>query len=250
MKNNILTIAGSDILSGGGFQADLATINTLGDFAFLAQSCLTSVDQLGFSIYPTPADIFTKQLNSLGHVDFSTVKIGLLPTEEICKITKDFLLKGQYKHVVLDPVLIFKENKDGQVVALRSQLIDLFPLATIIMPNLREAELLASMEIRDKEDMKNAALKLHQLGAKTVLIKGGSRFVKNQAIDLFFDGSHFQFMERGLLDKNNNGAGCTFATAIAVYLSQGKTLRAAVENAKDFVYQAIKNSNEYGVTVH
>ncbi len=250
MKINILTIAGNDILSGGGLQADLATIAALKGFAFVAQTCLTSSDGDGFDIHPISGDLFQKQLDSFKEMSFDGIKIGLLPNSDILNKTDCFLRDKQTMPVVLDPVLVFKENDDHEVSRMKEKMISLFPYATIVTPNLKEAQLLSGIQISNKESMLAAAKYLHSLGAKHIVIKGGNRFSTETATDLFYDGQQAYWLEKPLLDLNNNGAGCTFATAITLNLAIGKSVKESVIVAKDFVYQAIKNSNEYGVQVN
>ena len=102
-------------------------------------------------------------------------------------------------------------------------------------------------KIQSLDDMKEAARKLHELGAATVVVKGGNRLNKEKAIDVFYDGQDFTVFEEDVLEKNNTGAGCTFASSIASQLVQGKATLEAVKASKDFVYQAIQKSDQYGV---
>lgn len=249
MKTNLLAIAGSDILSGGGLQADLLTIHQLGGYPFLAITCLTSIHDNQFEIHPTEIDIFKKQFDSLRDIPFAAIKIGLLPNLEIAQATVDFIKAKQATKIVLDPVLVFKENDDATVVTMAKQIKTIFPYVDIITPNLKEAELLSGVPILDEKAMFQAAKKLLELGAKSIVIKGGNRLVNDKAIDLYMDQSKWFMLEKPVLHQNNNGAGCTFASAIASYLSKGIELEKAVELAKDFVYHAIEKSNEYGVVI-
>lgn len=249
MKTNLLSIAGSDILSGGGLQADLLTFHQLDGFPFLATTCLTSIKDGQFEIHPTEIEIFRKQLASLMDVPFAAIKIGLLPNSEIAEATKNFIKAKQVSKIVLDPVLVFKENNDATVVTMAEQIKGMFPYVDIITPNLKEAELLSGVPIIDEKSMLEAAKVLKALGAKSLVIKGGNRLVSDKAIDLYMDPSKWFMLEKPVLSRNNNGAGCTFASAIASYLSKGNEMEKAVELAKDFVYQAIEKSNEYGVVI-
>ena len=131
--------------------------------------------------------------------------------------------------------------------ALRDELIKFFPYVTIITPNLPEAEILTQSKIQSLDDMKAAARKLHELGAANVVVKGGNRLNKEKAIDVFYDGQDFTIFEEPVLEKNNTGAGCTFASSISSQLVQGKTPLEAVKTSKDFVFHAIQKSDQYGV---
>ncbi|MEQ9809907.1 bifunctional hydroxymethylpyrimidine kinase/phosphomethylpyrimidine kinase [Streptococcus jiangjianxini] len=245
----ILTIAGNDILSGGGFQADLATFSAHKLFGFLAQTCMTAATKEGFEIIPTADELFQKQLNSLKDIPFAAIKIGLLPTPQIARAVQDFVKDMPKVPLVLDPVLVFKENADQEVAQMGQELQKLFSCATLVTPNLKEAELLSGQSISNLEEMAKAARILQQMGAKSVVIKGGARLDQNQAYDLLLeeDGQEV-FLHSPLLSRNNQGAGCTFASAIASGLAKNQTVSQAVHKAKDFVYQAIAHSNDYGVT--
>lgn len=243
----ILTIAGSDILSGGGLQADLATFTVSGLFGFVAQTCMTSVDSGDFDIIPTAIPVFAKQLKSLADVPFAGIKLGLLPSRELAEQVGSFIQEHDTIPVVLDPVLVFKENNDDAISTMRQEMLNLLPYVTVVTPNLRESEILSGMTITTLSDMKKAAQILYDLGAKNVIVKGGTRLDKYQAIDLFYDGREMLELVSPILHRNNNGAGCSFAARIASNLALGRPPLEAIQEAKAFVYQAIKNSNNYGV---
>ncbi|KGR73478.1 bifunctional hydroxymethylpyrimidine kinase/phosphomethylpyrimidine kinase [Streptococcus phocae subsp. salmonis] len=245
--NYLLAISGNDILSGGGLYADLATYTANSLHGFVAVTCLTTVSDGKLDIFPIEDSLVKKQLESLENVPFSAIKIGLLPNRQIAKEVLEFIKKRPLTKLVLDPVLVCKENKDASGHAVRDDLIDLLPYATIITPNLIEAELLSQKSIKTLEDMQEAAAILHRLGAKSVLIKGGNRFSSQRAIDLFYDGIDYHVLEHAVLDANNIGAGCTLASSIASHLALGKPLLESVTIAKNFVYEAILHSDQYGV---
>ena len=243
----ILAISGNDIFSGGGLHADLATYTTNKQHGFVAVTCLTAMTEHGFEVIPVDPTTFAQQLNSLKDVPFSAIKLGLLPNVEVADLALDYVKAHAEIPVVLDPVLVCKETHDVEVSALRYELIKFFPYVTIITPNLPEAEILTQSKIQSLDDMKEAARKLHELGAATVVVKGGNRLNKEKAIDVFYDGQDFTIFEEDVLEKNNTGAGCTFASSIASQLVQGKATLEAVKASKDFVYQAIQKSDQYGV---
>ncbi len=248
MTNNyILAISGNDIFSGGGLYADLATYTTNHLHGFLAVTCLTALTENGFDVFATDETVFAHQLNSLKDVPFSGIKLGLLPNVKVADLALEFVKLHTEIPIVLDPVLVCKEKHDVEVSALRDELLKFFPYVTIITPNLVEAELLTQTSIKTLDDMKAAAKKLHQLGAKNVVVKGGNRLSKEKAIDVFYDGKDMTVFETLVLDNNNIGAGCTFASSIASQLVLGKPAKEAVEDSKEFVYQAIRHSDQYGV---
>lgn len=245
--SNILAISGNDIYSGGGLYADLATYAANCLHGFVAVTCLTAMTENGFEVFGTDPVIFGHQLASLKDVPFAAIKLGLLPNVEIAEQALDFVKAHADIPVVLDPVLVCKETHDVEVSALRDELIKFFPCATIVTPNLVEAEILSQITIQTLDNVKEAAKILYDLGAKTVVIKGGNRFSQEQAIDVFYDGQEFQVFTHPISQTNNVGAGCTFASSIASNLVKGEEVATAVQKAKDFVYQAILHSDQYGV---
>lgn len=248
MKNNrILALSGNDIFSGGGLSADLATYTIYRLHGFVALTCLTAVTENGFEVIPTQEEVFQQQLDSLADVAFAGIKLGLLPNVEIAEKALEFVRKRPETTLVLDPVLVCKETHDLAVSALCEELIRFFPYASIVTPNLPEAELLSGMKIDSLEDMKQAAQKLFQLGAKAVIIKGGNRLSQEKAIDVFYDGSDFTIFENPVLVGQNAGAGCTFASSIMSRLVLGDSLLQAVETSKAFVCRAISHADQYGV---
>ena len=243
----ILAISGNDIFSGGGLHADLATFTTNKQHGFVALTCLTAMTEHGFEVIPIDSKVFKQQLESLIDVPFSAIKIGLLPNVEIAELTLDFVKNHPGIPIVLDPVLVCKETHDVEVSRLRNELVKFFPYVTVITPNLPEAELLIDKKIHTLDDMKRAACILNELGAKTVIVKGGNRLNNHKAIDVFYNGKDYKIFEEAVLDKNNTGAGCTFASSIASELVKGYSEIDAVANAKAFVFESINQSNEFGV---
>lgn len=247
MSKNILAISGNDIFSGGGLHADLTTYAREHLHGFVAVTCLTAMTEKGFEVIPVDDKVLKLQLASLKDVDFAAVKLGLLPNVETANVALAFVKSYADRPIILDPVLVCKENHDLEVSRLRDELLKFFPYATIVTPNLVEAQLLTQMDLKTLEDMKLAAEKLHALGVANVVIKGGNRLQNNQAIDLFYDGQTFETFSYPILDSNNIGAGCTFASSIASKLALGQEVSQAVKEAKEFVYQAIKHADQYGV---
>lgn len=248
MKNNyILALSGNDIFSGGGLHADLSTYTVHGLHGFLGITCLTALTDKGFEILPIDGVVFAQQLTSLASVPFSAIKLGLLPNVDLAEQALDFVKRYPDIPVVLDPVLVCKENHDLEVSQLRDELIKFFPHVTIVTPNLAEAQLLTQTNIQTLEEMKAAAQKLHELGATYVVIKGGNRLDDKEAVDVFYDGQDFEILRSPILSTNNVGAGCTFASSIASQLLLGRSPLEAVRLSKEFVYKAIAASDQYGV---
>lgn len=243
----VLALSGNDIFSGGGLHADLTTYTVNGLHGFVAVTCLTAMTEAGFEVFPVEEDIFKKQVTSLQGVDFAAIKLGLLPNVVIARQALDVVRAYTDLPIVLDPVLVCKEKHDVEVNTLRDELLAFFPYVTIITPNLVEAELLTQRKIQNVEDMKEVARILHELGAQHVVIKGGNRLDQERAIDVYYDGTQYHVLESRVVEKNNTGAGCTFASSIASQLALGVGVFEAVKRSKDFVHRAIQASDEYGV---
>ncbi|MGM0123976.1 phosphomethylpyrimidine kinase [Enterococcus sp. AZ194] len=242
MTKTILTIAGSDTLAGGGLQSDIKTFENYHIFGVTAITCLATVDKEGFQIYDLPASLFKSQLSTIKEaMELSAIKIGLIHQLESVAAVKDFITDFDGP-VVLDPVLAFKEGESIYHKNYREALIQLFPYATIITPNLKEAELLCEMKITTLADMEQAARKLIAMGAKAVVIKGGQRLTGEEAADVYFDENEFTILTNPKLTTSTvNGAGCSFASAITANLVLGNQLFVSVQRSKAFVFEAIKN---------
>ncbi|MDT2829300.1 bifunctional hydroxymethylpyrimidine kinase/phosphomethylpyrimidine kinase [Vagococcus carniphilus] len=247
MIKKILTIAGSDAGGGAGIQADLKTFEEYGTFGLSSITSILTVDpgtQLP-DIFPIPIDVLEKQVQTAfsgGPVD--AVKIGLLGSIEVIDVIEKFLKMNKQPHVVLDPVMAVKVNDNVlQPELVEAMIKRLVPLADIVTPNLVEARILANMEvIETKEQLKEAAKKIYDLGPQSVVIKGGTRFPGERASDLFYDGESFEFIhEEKIETKTNHGAGCSFAAAITAGLGKGLSTFEAVQLAKNYVTSSIQN---------
>lgn len=241
-----MIIAGSDTLSGGGLQADVRTFHRFKIPSCQVLTCIVTVpSETGeVDIYDMPLPLFQKQLESLGDgSQFSGIKVGMLANLEIAKKVSLFLNRITADiPIVIDPVLALKESGFGmstEIIHFFKE--ELLPLATVITPNLHEAELLSGHSgIEELAEMEQVARELNQIKIANIVIKGGLRFPGTQAIDvLWTQGQATFFKQPKLTNCHNNGAGCTFASAITAGLVQGQSLIEAVAQAKDFVYQAI-----------
>jgi hydroxymethylpyrimidine/phosphomethylpyrimidine kinase len=166
----------------------------------------------------------------------------MLANQEIIGVVSKKIRQYKVKKLVLDPVMISKSGafllqKDAQGALIKK----LIPLALIITPNLMEASVLAGFEVSSVEGMREAAQRIHQLGAKHVVVKGGH--LKGSAMDLLYDGAKYQEIEAPRIEtKNTHGTGCTFASAIATLLARGESVAEAVRKAKIFITLAIQSS--------
>lgn len=242
MTRTILTIAGSDTLAGGGLQSDLKTFEDYHLFGLTAITCIAVVKNGQFAITNLPTELLNDQLNTIkDNLSLDGIKLGLIHQLESLEIVKSFL-RSFDGPIVLDPVMAFKETDHVYNDCYREKLIELFPFATVITPNLKEAELLSQQKISNPTEMEQAAKKIIDLGAQSVVIKGGQRLSGNLASDLFYNSETFQYFSKPKLSNVTiNGAGCTFASAIAANLVLGKDLVNAIEDSKEYVYQGIKN---------
>ncbi|WLD93256.1 pyridoxine/pyridoxal/pyridoxamine kinase [Alkalihalobacillus sp. AL-G] len=255
-----LTIAGSDSSGGAGIQADLKTFQELNVYGMTALTTIVSMDpdnNWHHNVFPQELGTVEAQLKTIVSVGVDAVKTGMLGSPDIIGLAAKTIKENQLPNVVIDPVMVCKgaeevlhpENTD----ALRDVLV---PTADVATPNLFEAAFLANQKpITTVDDMKEAAKKIHDTGAKHVLIKGGSKLEHKNAIDLFYDGNEFSILDSEKIDTPyTHGAGCTYSAAITASLAQGKSVREAIETAKAFITEAIRHSfrlNEYvGPTNH
>lgn len=256
----VLTIAGSDTSGGAGIQADLKTFQELGVYGMTALTTIVTMDPKNHwhhQVFPQAIETLQAQLDTILSVGIDAMKTGMLGTVEIIELAAKTIDENKLDQVVIDPVMVCKGEDEvlhpETTEALRDLLV---PRATVVTPNLFEAGQLAKTgPIKTIDEMKNAAVKIHELGAKYVLIKGGSKLNHDKAIDLLYDGQEFRFYESELVDTTyTHGAGCTYSSAITAELAKGKSVLEAVEVAKDFITAAIAHGfklNEYvGPTMH
>jgi hydroxymethylpyrimidine/phosphomethylpyrimidine kinase len=237
-----LTIAGSDSGGGAGIQADLRTFQALGVYGLSAITAVTAQNTLGVAaVQAIDPRIVAQQIDAVA-TDFtiSAVKIGMLANAAIVQAVASSLDRHQLQPTVLDPVMIAKGGDallaDDAVAALRTELM---PRASIITPNIPEAETLTGRSITSVADMRAAAADLLRSGARAVVIKGGH--LDGPAIDLFVDAHSSEELSAPRLDTvHTHGTGCTFASAIAARLALGDDLVSAVRAAKAYVHRAIE----------
>jgi len=254
-----LTIAGSDSGGGAGIQADLKTFQELDVFGMSAITAVTAQNTLGVqAVYPLSVEAVVSQIESVA-VDLKpdALKTGMLYSKEIIEAIVEQIEKHKLENLVVDPVMIAK----GGAQLLKDDAIDtlcekLLPKATVITPNLPEAARLAGMDsIENITEMKQAARKIHALGVKNVLIKGGHLSSDQKAIDLLYDGSTFYSVSADRIEtKHTHGTGCTYSAAITAQLAKGNDLQKAINKAKHFITCAIRHSlaigNGIGPTNH
>lgn len=247
-----LTIAGSDSGGGAGIQADLKTFSALGCYGMSVITALTAQNTQGVTgIHDVPAGFVAEQLSAvLGDIGVDAVKIGMLHNPATIREVAQALQRFKVERVVVDPVMFAKSGdrliQDQAVDALKTEL---FPLATVLTPNLKEASALLRREIQSADDMERAAHQLGELGPRAVVLKGSAPATDN-GTDCFFirDGAResLQWLKQDRIDTHNvHGTGCTFSSAIAAYLGHGENLADAVRRAKEYISGAIEAGARY-----
>ena len=254
-----LTIAGSDTSAGAGMQADLKTFQEHGTYGMVALTVVVTMDPNGWNhrVTPLPTELLQAQLDTALSTGVNAIKTGMLSTEEIIRMASDAIVRSGTDKVVIDPVMVCKGDDEvlnpGNTTAMINYLL---PHAAVVTPNLFEAGQLAGTGTpKSLDEMKIAAKKIHALGAKNVVIKGGKAVESNQAIDLFYNGESFKLLATDKVASSyNHGAGCTFAASICANLANGLSVEEAVIEAKEFVSAAIAHGwalNEYvGPVMH
>ena len=239
-----LTIAGSDSGGGAGIQADLKTFSANGCYGMSVITALTAQNTVGVTdIHPVPVKFVRAQIEAvLSDIGADAVKIGMLFSPELIRCVAEELDRFQVKNIVLDPVMVATSGdkllQDDAIQALKDLLI---PLASIITPNLPEAEILLGHVISSPDAVAQAAAELTELGCPDILIKGG-HFEDGDSDDLLYFGR----VKRKVLlpaarinTTNTHGTGCTLSSAIAAYLARGKDVDEAVLLAKEYITRAI-----------
>ena len=245
----ILTIAGSDSGGGAGIQADLKAIHANGGFALSVITSVTAQNtQEVTRAFDLPPDIIEAQLDAIfSDFDVAALKTGMLSSPAIVQTVAKKLYRYTPENFVIDPVMLSKSKFPLlKPEATESLYCKLIPLATVITPNVHEAELLANCEINTIDDAKGAAKIILGYGCQSVLVKGG-HLAEDRATDvLFADGVFTLFEAERVNTKNTHGTGCTYSAAIATQLGQGKDLITAIQTAKDYITNTIRYSLEIG----
>lgn len=246
-----MTIAGSDSGGGAGIQADLKTFSARGVFGASTLTALTAQNTCSVNaIHEVPAEFVTQQLDAvLSDLQVDAIKIGMLASVPIIEAIARVLALHPDIPVVLDPVMVAKSGDSLlQTDAINALRHILFPLATLITPNLPEAAmLLAELEAGDEAGMLEQAQALSHFGCSAILLKGG-HLASDDCTDLLFqDGATHRFSYPRLPTRNTHGTGCTLSSAIAAELAKGLTLHAAVATAEDYIHEAIACADQLDV---
>ena len=245
-----LTIAGSDSGGGAGIQADLKTFTAFKVYGMSVITSITAQNTISvLGINDLSPDFVELQIDAvITDIGVDAVKLGMLSNKNIIKSLAKKLKEYEIKKLVIDPVM---RAKSGDALlkneAEASLINDLLPLAYIVTPNILEAQVLSGFEISSVDLMKDAAKKIHLLGPRYVLIKGGHIKWSEEALDVLYDGKNFiPYSVHRIDTKNTHGTGCTYSAAICAGLAIGKDAYEAIKDAKEYVTQTIKHSFNLG----
>lgn len=243
-----LAIAGSDCSGGAGIQADLKAFSANHAFGMsVIASVVAENTSRVLSIYDLPVSVVESQIDAVFEdITVDAVKVGMLSNAQIMNAAARRLKKYRPPVIVLDPVMTAKGGSalmEPRALAVLKE--ELVPLCTLITPNIPEAQEITGDIIHSPEDMKRAAVKIKEMGAACVLIKGGH--LSGDALDILYDGTMFyEFRQKRIETKNTHGTGCTLSSAIAANLANGMCMKDAAGRAKDYVTQAIRHALPIG----
>ncbi len=251
-----LTIAGSDSGGGAGIQADLKAFSAHGVFGMTVITAVTAQNtQEVRAVQSIDPDIIKSQIEAIyDDLPIHAVKIGMLSNPIIIEVVATAIKEKQLQPVILDPVMVSKGGhsllENEAITMLKEKLI---PLATLITPNIPEAETLLGYEIESQDAMEQAVLDLAKLGSQAVLLKGGH--LNGDAADVLYDGKQIKwFFSERIHTKNTHGTGCTLSSSIAANMARGHSLQEAVADSKIYITEAIRHSlalgNGHGPTHH
>lgn len=243
-----LTIAGSDSSGGAGIQADLKTMTVNGVYAMSAITALTAQNTVGVQgIYEVPAEFLKKQIDSVfTDIRPDAVKIGMVSSTELILTIVERMLYYKAKNIVVDPVMVATSGasllEDSAIEALQKKLL---PHATLITPNIPEAELLTGLKIEKEKDMEQAAKYMYETYGCFVLCKGGHNC--QDANDVLYDGNGiYWYYGKRIENSNTHGTGCTLSSAIAANLAKGRSVEEAIALAKEYLSGALEAMLDLG----
>jgi len=243
-----LTVAGSDSGGGAGIQADLKTFAAIGVHGTSAITAVTAQNTQGVSgIFDLPPSFVEAQFDAIAvDIGVDAMKTGMLFSAEIIAAVVGKIVQYGISQVVVDPVMVATSGdlllREDAIEAVKRALL---PIALVVTPNRREAEVLAGMEIQSEDDVLEASRRIHALGPRYVLIKGGH--ATGDAVDYLFDGHEMRgFLAPRIETENTHGTGCTLSAAIAAYLALGRGVVEAVSGAKEYVTEALRHAYSLG----
>ena len=248
-----LSIAGLYPSGGAGILADVKTFGAFGCYGAAAVTSVTFQNTVGvFGAAHETAESVRRQTEAIfDDLKVAAVKTGMLPTRGIIEATAEMMCEFRVSRLVVDPVVRSTSGYDLiSIPALKVLIKKLFPLATVVTPNLQEAERITGLIIRGESEIEKAAGLMLSMGAQGVLIKGGhftSKTRGGKATDFLFTGRDVKIFESDYIKtKSTHGTGCTLSAAIAANLALGRTLEESIGAAKDFVFEAIRTAPKIG----
>ena len=243
-----LTIAGSDSGGGAGIQADLKTFAAHGLHGTSAITAVTAQNSVAVTDWVAlePKMVVAQMEAVASDMPVAAAKTGMLATRGIMAAVSEAAVRLRLPFLVVDPVMVAKGGDrllDPEAERAYPEL--LFPVATVITPNLEETAALLGRPVRTVPEMREAARELHARGSRAVVVKGGH--LEGDAVDVFFDGTRMEELGAPrIATRNTHGTGCTFSAAIAARLARGEDLLGAVRGAKEYVTEAIRRSYAVG----
>jgi hydroxymethylpyrimidine/phosphomethylpyrimidine kinase len=243
-----LTIAGSDSSGGAGIQADLKTMTMNGVFAMSAITALTAQNTTGVrAIQESTPDFLKDQIDAVFEDIYpDAVKIGMVASSELIRVIAERLRFYKAENIVVDPVMVATSGSALlKSYAVKTLIEEFLPIATVVTPNIPEAEILSDITIKTEDDMVTAAKKIGDNYNCAVLLKGGHNI--NDANDLLYsNGEATWFKGKRINNPNTHGTGCTLSSAIASNLAKGFSLNDAVKRAKDYISGALAADLDLG----
>lgn len=237
----VLSVAGSDCSGGAGIQADIKTMTVNGVYAMSVITALTAQNTLGVrAVEAVAPELVSSQLDAVFEDIFpDAVKIGMIPSPEIAAVISDRLKRYGAKNTVTDPVMVATSGSTlVKNEAIEVIVGELFPLSSLITPNVPEAEALSKMKIKSMGAMERAAAYMGDKYGCAVLLKGGHSV--NDANDVLYDNGKIRWFKARRIDNpNTHGTGCTLSSAIASELAKGRELEEAIFNAKEYLTKAL-----------
>ena len=241
MLKTALSIAGSDCSGGAGIQADIKTMTMNGVYAMSAITALTAQNTTGvIAIQESTSDFLKQQIDAVFQDIYpDAVKIGMVASSELICVIADRLRHYHAKNVVIDPVMVASAGSSlMKQNAVQTLIKELFPISTLVTPNIPEAQVLSGITIANKEDMIAAAKQIGVSNHCAVLLKGGHSI--NDANDLLYANGELRWFEgKRINNPNTHGTGCTLSSAIAANLAKGFTLAESIQRAKDYICGAL-----------
>lgn len=243
-----MTIAGSDSGAGAGIQADLKTFAALSVYGTSVITAITAQNTVTVAgVHEIPVEMIAAQIDAvMEDIGADAVKTGMLSSPEIVETVADGIRRHQIRQVVIDPVMVAKSgDRLLQEDAVRAVKTHLLPLARVVTPNIPEAEVLSGMTISSETDMISAAKRIAESGPQIVIVKGGHR--SGPPIDVARDGETTSYFETPRVETQaTHGTGCTYSAAIAANLAKGLPVEQAIEQAKQYLYEALRSAYRIG----